>query len=209
MARSDDWGVVTVRGGQRYFSVARRVHDFRQAHPAADGWGIVTELQPSGSPDVVLMRATITSPSGAVVASGYAEEIRSGRGVNSTSAVENAGTSSIGRALAAAGWGGKGAYSSADELAAALGAQRRQEAPQGRRDHPSWKRARAAFEAALAALGTDLPTVDEYTGSRGWGCPADWTNAARDRFLAKAEAGGFEGLLDRDREVEPAAESAR
>jgi hypothetical protein len=50
-------------------------------------------------------------------ATGLAEETISGRGVNSTSACENAETSAIGRALASAGYATKGKRPSREEMA--------------------------------------------------------------------------------------------
>ena len=50
-------------------------------------------------------------------ASGLAEETISGRGVNSTSALENCETSAIGRALASAGYATKGKRPSREEMA--------------------------------------------------------------------------------------------
>ena len=50
-------------------------------------------------------------------ATGLAEEIVSDRGVNSTSALENAETSSLGRALACAGYAPKGKRPSREEMA--------------------------------------------------------------------------------------------
>jgi hypothetical protein len=69
--------------------------------------------------DLVLCRATILDPEGRVVATGTAEEQRGSNFINKTSAVENAETSAIGRALFSAGFGG-GEFCSADELAVAL-----------------------------------------------------------------------------------------
>ena len=50
------------------------------------------------------------------LASGYAEERVSAKGVNSTSALENCETSAIGRALANAGYAPKGARPSREEM---------------------------------------------------------------------------------------------
>jgi hypothetical protein len=111
-------GTVNLKG-KTYFTVARRVADFRAACPIAEGWGLVTKVVELTERSI-LFRAAVVDPQGREVAVGYAEEVRSNRGVNSTSALENAETSAIGRALAAAGYGGDGAYASADELVNAL-----------------------------------------------------------------------------------------
>jgi len=107
------------RSGKRaYETVAERVRKFRERYPVDSGWRLVTEvLFPKD--DVVLCRATIIDPDGRLVASGTAEETRGSSYINRTSAVENAETSAIGRALFAAGFGG-GEFCSADELLVAL-----------------------------------------------------------------------------------------
>lgn len=101
--------------GREYHTVAERVHDFRQAHPAKDGWGITAECVERGE-HIVCFRAAIVDPDGRVVAEGWAEEDRRSGKINRSAAVENCETSAIGRALAAAGYGGGGEYASADEV---------------------------------------------------------------------------------------------
>jgi len=156
-------GIMNFRGNE-YYTVARRVADFRAAHPISQGWGIVTEPMESRTLEekVVRFKATIIDPEGRIVATGYAEETRSNRGVNATSALENCETSSIGRALAAAGWVAGGQYASADEIIAATQAQRAPNplisfhacgAPipleSSDEKHPSWDGEARAFCAAL------------------------------------------------------------
>jgi len=113
-------GIVNIHGKQ-YKTVALRVSEFREKYPIDDGWGIETQCYAVDA-QTVIMRAVITDPQGRVVATGYAEEERSQRGINSTSALENCETSAIGRALSAAGFGGD-AYASADEIAQASSKQ--------------------------------------------------------------------------------------
>ena len=115
-----DTGIVSIHGKQ-YKTVALRVSEFREKYPIDDGWGIETQCYAVDA-QTVIMRAVITDPQGRVVATGYAEEERSQRGINSTSALENCETSAIGRALSAAGFGGD-AYASADEIAQAVSKQ--------------------------------------------------------------------------------------
>lgn len=118
-------GVVNLRGKQ-YATVGLRIHLFRERHPIAEGWGICTDVQAGES--VVVATATITDPEGRIVATGTAEEVRtSGRGVNATSAVENAETSAIGRALAVAGFSGDAEFgiASKEEVEAAQSAPAR------------------------------------------------------------------------------------
>ena len=71
--------------------------------------------------DRVVMKAIIYD-SDVPVATGYAEENRSQGNINKTSAMENAETGAIGRALACYGLGGD-EYASADEVLRAIGQQ--------------------------------------------------------------------------------------
>jgi hypothetical protein len=70
----------------------------------------------------VVVKAIIKNPDGKVVATGHAEEKRNASFINRTSALENAETSAIGRALASAGFIGS-EFASADEVAIAIQAQ--------------------------------------------------------------------------------------
>ena len=104
-------GTVNLRGKQ-YKTVALRVAEFRANFP---DYGILTEVV-SANERSVIMRAEVRNETGVTVATGHAEEVRTATGVNSTSALENAETSAIGRALACLGLGGE-EYASAEELA--------------------------------------------------------------------------------------------
>jgi len=112
-----DTGVVTIHG-KEYKTVALRVAEFRNEYTIKDGWGIVTTLVHFDE-DTVVMKAEIVSPTGMIVGTGHGEEKRSASQINRTSAMENAETSSIGRALSAVGLAGT-EYASADELTSAL-----------------------------------------------------------------------------------------
>jgi len=112
---------VTLENGKTYQTVAERLREFRGAHPAKDGWGIVTTVE-FPSAETVRVRAEIFDPAKRLTATGHAEERRAENIINMTSAVENAETSAIGRALFAAGYG-NGEFCSADELMLALKAQ--------------------------------------------------------------------------------------
>lgn len=175
-------GIVNLKGKQ-YYTVARRVHDFRAACAIGDGWGLISSIV-SIDGEMVIMRGAVIDPQGREVAVGYAEERRSNRGVNSTSALENCETSALGRALAAAGFGGDGAYSSADELANALRQQRQ-----------SWTDGeRSAFMGRLAALDVSPAAVARYADDRGWGSPAGWTPEARGAFVGDLASGKIPAL---------------
>ena len=69
------------------------------------------------------MKATISDEQGRVRATGHAEEVRASSQINKTSALENAETSAIGRALAALGYAGT-EFASADEVAQAITQQK-------------------------------------------------------------------------------------
>lgn len=121
-----DTGIVNIHG-KEYTTVARRVQSFREDEAKLDHdtptdimyrFGIVTELVERTETDVV-MKATIQTIEGQVLATGYAEEKRNASMINKTSALENCETSAIGRALAAFGLAGS-EYASADEVASAI-----------------------------------------------------------------------------------------
>ena len=200
-------GIVNLKGKQ-YYTVARRVHDFRAACSITDGWALVSSLVSIDS-EVVIMRGAVVDPQGREVAVGFAEERRSNRGVNSTSALENCETSALGRALAAAGYGGSGQYASADELANALhqqGQQRAKPRPtwveipgtpksdvrQGQRakPKPSWSEGeRRQFLKHLADMGVSVEECRSYLAARDWGSPADWSPEIRGSFIADLASG--------------------
>ena len=107
-------GIVNIRG-KEYMTVALRVQNFREAHP---DWSIVTQIVHRDADEVVMV-ATILNDQGRILATGHAEEKRKASQINSTSALENAETSAIGRALAAAGFGGT-EFASANEVQTAV-----------------------------------------------------------------------------------------
>ena len=115
-----DTGIVTIHG-KEYHTVARRVIDFRADHP---DYAISTKVLATG--DMVLVRATIYDHQGRNLSTGYAEENRT-QGINRTSAIENAETSAVGRALGFLGYGGT-AIATADEMESALARQKELEA---------------------------------------------------------------------------------
>lgn len=111
---SKDTGVVNIHG-KAYETVALRVKKFREKYP---DWTLKTEIV-SRDEDCVVMLATISNPEGRLLATGHSEEYRKTSQINRTSALENAETSAIGRALAALGLGGT-EFASADEVANAI-----------------------------------------------------------------------------------------
>lgn len=115
-----DSGIIKIHN-KEYRTVALRVQMFREHCTLADGWGIHSKLVHHDDLKVI-MKAWVSHPSGAVLGTGYAEEVRTSSKINATSALENAETSAIGRALAACGFGGS-EYASANEVQGAIEAQ--------------------------------------------------------------------------------------
>ena len=202
-------GIVNIRG-KDYQTVAYRVARFRAAHPIEQGWGIHTSILLDG--DVVRMRAEIRSPDGLLVAAGHAEEVRGQGNINRTAALENCETGAIGRALAAAGWGGEH-FASADEMEKAA-RQDAQPAPQQQRmkqrtkarqkpapapqqptEHPSWSKEGQQFHALLAVQMSkqsrshvDLEEIDRFRA---------WKGKESVRTLDTDARLGFLGWLDK------------
>ena len=106
-------GTVKIHG-KEYKTVALRIQEFREKHP---DFTIQTELVEANDM-LVIVKATIAC-AGQVIATGYAEEVRTASKINRTSALENAETSAVGRALAFFGLGGS-EIASADEVANAI-----------------------------------------------------------------------------------------
>jgi len=100
------------KGGKMYLQVVHRVEAFRRTLGAE--FGIDTQIIVDDGHRVVV-KAVVTNKDGITVGSGMAEEIRGQGHVNTTSALENAETSAIGRALASIGLSG-GEYASANEM---------------------------------------------------------------------------------------------
>jgi hypothetical protein len=103
---------VRQKGGKKYLEVKHRITALRKNYAIA--LGIDTTLL-EATEKFVRVQAKITDPEGRIVGSGMAEEYRDDGYVNKTSALENAETSAIGRALASLGLHG-GEYASANEL---------------------------------------------------------------------------------------------
>ena len=179
-------GTINFRG-REYKTVALRVQEFRAAFPIADGWSIRT-LPVTVSADVVVFRAAVVDPSEREVAVGYAEEVRSKRGVNATSAVENCETSAIGRALAAAGFAGT-EYASADELARAVSSETKvdEEAERERRERQLAAQELIAlakdFTRTLHDYNLTVDQVRDYCSARGLDDPTTIEAARRGAFV--------------------------
>jgi len=103
---------VTQRGGKKYTQVVHRMEAFRRF--LGLDYGVDTQIMVDDGHRVVI-KATITDNTGNQIGSGMAEEIRGQGHVNTTSALENAETSAIGRALSSIGLAG-GEYASSNEM---------------------------------------------------------------------------------------------
>ena len=103
--------------GKEYFTVADRMSMFRGEFPE---YTLETNLIYQDD-DKVIMKAFILNGTN-LLSTGYAEEVRGATSINKTSALENAETSAIGRALAFFKFAGT-EIASADELAGALAQQ--------------------------------------------------------------------------------------
>jgi hypothetical protein len=96
-----------------YETVEERLIKFWKGNPE----GRIVTVMLSGSGSQFIVRAELyKNGSDPVWATGLAEETVQGRGVNSTSALENCETSAIGRALANAGYATKGKRASREEM---------------------------------------------------------------------------------------------
>ncbi len=117
-----DTGKVKIHN-KEYLTVALRVKTFREeTEKKGENWCVATEIV-SRDDEVVVMKASIYDGAGVLKATGHSEEKRASSQINKTSALENAETSAIGRALAALGYVGT-EFASADEVANAIGQQK-------------------------------------------------------------------------------------
>ena len=98
--------------GKEYAPVAERVRAFRDELP---DWRIVSKIVDFRDQEWVFT-AEILDPTGDVMANGHASEKVGAGNINRTSALENAETSAVGRALGFLGIGIAASIASADEV---------------------------------------------------------------------------------------------
>ena len=102
--------------GKEYVTVNERVRAFRELHP---GWSIVTDIL-SNDNGVCIMQATIKDAEGKIVSTGHAYEKENSSFINSTSYIENAETSCVGRACGFMGIGIVSSIATAEEVSNAI-----------------------------------------------------------------------------------------
>jgi len=119
---SDALPTVTIaKGGKKneYVMVHERVKHFRELFPKGS---ILTELINSDDPLEIICKATIVND-GTILGVGHASELKGDGFINKTSALENAETSAVGRALGNIGIGINLGFASADEIVNATAKQ--------------------------------------------------------------------------------------
>ena len=192
MNKKDD-GVVRIHG-KEYLTVARRINDFRTAHP---DYGVHTEIL-SIDESTVVCRAIITDANGRQVSSGIAEEHRRASKINQTSATENCETSAVGRALAFFGMAGT-EIASADEVAGAIAQQNNNEEHDFLVVHANAVRENLEeiYQIKAAIANDDLMTAASYYADMDrdvvtalWRAPSKggiWTTAERKLMQADGD----------------------
>lgn len=103
--------------GKKYVLVSDRVLAFNETYPNGS---IQTELLSEPQDKTIVMKATITiegdTSTGKAIFTGHAQEVIGDGYINKTSALENAETSAVGRALAMMGIGVIDSIASVDEI---------------------------------------------------------------------------------------------
>ena len=145
---------------REYVTVAERVGLFRDQFKHE--YSILTEILSNA--EEIVVRAWIEDGNGRTVATGHAAEIRGSTTINRTSALENAETSAIGRALAAFGFAGT-EYASADELQNAKTQQAVQEATDRLLAHQEAVR---RLWPTIHAIKTGIEFNDLSSASEAW-----------------------------------------
>ena len=155
-------GVVDIHGKQ-YKTVVLRVNEFRDECKITEGWGLTTlivELNDKWA----CVKASVVDPAGKVVGTGHGVEFWQGSNyINKTSALENAETSAVGRALASIGLGGE-EYASADEVINAIKTQKKMEE---KPEEPAPNVVEANFSPDQDAMREVLDNIPKLTEKMG------------------------------------------
>lgn len=148
--------------GKKYACVAERVQAFREICP--DG-SIETSVQlvPDDKGMICLATTIIRDETGKVLAQDNAYEREGSTQINRTSFVENACTSSIGRATASLGLGSETSMASAEEMANALHQQ--MEATKAE-EKAAVENAKAAAEYKVSLLAEIADLLDGHDAVR-------------------------------------------
>lgn len=154
-----DTGTIAIHG-KEYQTVALRVQKFREAHP---DWSLRTTIVERDA-ECVVVGAAIADEQNRILATGHAEEYRKASQINRTSALENAETSAIGRALAALGFGGT-EFATANEVANAIHQQGNpttgEEPPVKREKLDGPYPSLTALKGAIKALAATLENIGD------------------------------------------------
>lgn len=174
-------GIVKIHG-KDYKTVAKRIEELRSE--SGDKYSIESEILCAA--DLVQVKTTIrNTETGAVVATGHAEEERGSTNINKTSAIENAETSAVGRALAFFGKGGT-EIASADEVANAINQQAAKEALEASVVHQGYVRDNLE---SIAAIRAGIANDDYSLASEAWFELPD--DVKRGLWLAPTKGGIF------------------
>lgn len=160
--------------GKEYAEVNQRILGFWELFPEGRiecEWLELTEARA-----VCFCRVWKDGGGEAPTATGTAYEVKAGSGVNSTSYIENAETSAVGRALGMLGIGATNAIASAEEVAGAIAAQEAVSDSKPRRRAAGPK---ADKSPAKPAKSPQKPR-ESATGAKE---PQDATEAARVRLI--------------------------
>lgn len=107
-----------------YVTVAERIEQFYKQYPEGS---LRSEIVTDDGKRIVIKAYAYRTADDAAPATGHAEEIRGDGPVNKTSAVENAETSAVGRAIAMFGFEVKKGIASREEVEQALAEEKRQQ----------------------------------------------------------------------------------
>ena len=112
--KTDTPGILLGPDGKEYHNVWKRVYDFREGHPIAEGWSIVTEVVKYEGLDALCFRGQVWKEGGTrPVGVGHSDPLPANLRQHEFKKYE---TVSIGRACASCGFVSEGSYASADEM---------------------------------------------------------------------------------------------